>query len=174
MLSLRKSLFPLLIGFLAWIGLASCSSHEDSVRMPADFEGIWSPSDSVYLEFGSDFTVHKLEIEHQDGESIGWWTNDAYIYEPGYHIVIYMMASKADVYQVIDLTQDVMTWCWVEEIQIEETSGKEQIGKLLGDIIKQAQEGFNLNPELYQSFRRISKDDFFSLLEEMDIMYPWF
>ena len=141
--------------------------------MPENIIGIWSPSDSRYLEFGNDYTVHNLEIEYQDGESIGIWNNDAYLYEPGYHIVIYMSGTKADVYQIIELNETYMTWCWVEEVEIDDTASKETIGHLIGDIIKKAQEGFHLNPELYQTFRKISEDEFYSILESLDIMYPW-
>ena len=141
--------------------------------MPEDIIGIWSPSDSHYLEFGKDYTVHNLEIEYQDGESIGLWRTDAYLYEPGYHIVIYMTGTQADVYQIVALDPNQMTWCWVEKIEIDDTANKETIGHLIGDIIKKAQEGFDLNPELYQSFRKISQDEFFSILEKLDIMYPW-
>ena len=138
----------------------SCSKDED-MRMPENIIGIWSPSDSRYLEFGNDYTVHNLEIEYQDGESIGIWNNDAYLYEPGYHIVIYMSGTKADVYQIIELNETYMTWCWVEDIEAESA---ESIGAIIGQIINQAQAGFKLDPDLYQSFTRIPKDKFLDIL----------
>lgn len=167
--------FPFFALFIATIiGLSACNKNNgDEPRRPEDITGIWSPSDSVYLEFGEDYSLHHLDIEYQDGESIGIWTNDAYIYEPGYHIVILLKGVQVEVYQVVDLTDERLTWCWVKEIVIDETVNKETIGKLLGNIIKEAQEGFKLDPELYESFKKISEDDFFSILEDLDIMYPW-
>ena len=168
-----KKIFPLLICVIFSQVFAACSKDDEGVRMPENIIGIWAASDSHYLEFGEDYTVHNLEIEYQDGESIGLWNNDAYLYEPGYHIVIYLTGTKADVFQVVDLSQDLLTWCWVKQIEIDESINKETIGHIIGDIIKDAQEGFKLNPELYQTFHKISEDEFFSILEKLDIMYPW-
>lgn len=168
--SLKFSLF-LSIMLFAFVSL-SCS-HEEDVRMPEDIMGVWSPSSTRYLEFSEGYTVHNLDIEYQDGESIGLWTVDAYLYEPGYHLVIYLTGNKADVFQIISLDSSQMTWCWVEQIEFDESMSKENIGKILGNIIKEAQEGFHLDPEHYQSFKKISEDDFFSILESLNIMYPW-
>ena len=171
---LRNVFFPLAIIFLSLFVVSACSSEgDDQPRMPEDLAGVWSPSDSIYLEFGKDYTVHNLEIMYQDGESIGIWNNDAYIYEPGYHIVIFLSGTRADVYQVVELSENSMTWCWVNEVILDDSVGKETIGKILGNIIKEAQEGFKLDPDLFQSFRKIPEDEFFTMLEKLDIMYPW-
>ena len=167
-----RNFIPVLSFVLFCICVISCSKEED-VRKPDDLVGIWSPSDSCFLEFGEDYTVHKLEIEYQDGESIGIWTTDAYLYEPGYHLAIYLLGTRVEVYQIIELTSKEMTWCWVDEVEITEGANKETIGHLVGDIIKKAQEGFKLNPELYQTFRKVSDNEFFTILEKLDIMYPW-
>lgn len=150
-----------------------CSDDNNDVRRPEDIIGIWSPSGNRYLEFGDDYTVHNLDIYYQDGEYIGDWITDAYLYEPGYHLVIYLTGTQADVFQIIEMSENSLTWCWVEKIEFDETINKDNIGHILGDIIKEAQEGFKLDPELYQSFRRISYDEFYSILESLDIMYPW-
>lgn len=168
------NLFVLLAVILFSATFVSCSDKEDEPRQPEDLVGIWTPSDTKYLEFLADYNVHNLDIEYQDGETIGIWNNDAYIYEPGYHIVIFLAGTKADVYQIIDLSEDYMTWCWVKEIIVDQNANKETIGKILGEIIKEAQEGFKIDPELYQTFRKISQDEFFSILEKLDLMYPWF
>ena len=139
--------------------------------MPYDILGVWCTPDSIYLEFQNDNIVHRLEIEEQDGESIGIWEEDVFYYEPGYNLVIYLTpAYHARVYQVVELTSTQMTWCWVYDIDV---TGAESISKLLGDIINKAQEGFRLDPALYQYFSYVPEDTFLSILEELDIMYPW-
>lgn len=152
--------------------VSSCS-HDEDVRMPNDLVGVWSPYMTRYMEFKENYYVYNLEILHQDGMSIGRDVIDAYIYEPGYHLVIYLRANKVDVYQIVNLTSVEMTWCWVKQIVMEENSNKNEIGHLIGDIIKEAQEGFNLNPEHYETFRKIPQDEFFSILEDLNIFYPW-
>lgn len=162
-----------LLGLIILPGLLNSCSDNDDVRMPDDIMGIWSPSDNRYLELSEDFTVHNLEILYQDGESIGQWTTDAFLYEPGYHILLYSTGTKVDVYQIIELTSSQMIWCWVEEVHLDEVEGKEGLGKIIGKIIKEAQEGFNINPELYQTFQKISENDFLSIIEKLNIIYPW-
>lgn len=168
----RRSIQLLAFLFLSFLGF-SCSHDKEDVRQPEDIIGIWSPSDTRYLEFGDDYTVRNLEIKYQDGKSIGIWNVDAYLYEPGYHLVIYLSGSQADVYQILNLTPSQMTWCWVKKIEFDESMDKDNIGHILGDIIKEAQEGFKLDPEHYQSFRKISDDVFYSILESLNILYPW-
>ena len=152
----------------------SCSKDEE-VRTPEDILGVWSPSDSQYLEFGTDHRVHNLRIYYQDGMSIGDWVNDVYFYEPGYNLVIYITDEmEADVYEIVELNSKKLTWCPVDKIDPDKLQGGTQdIGKVIGEIINKAQEGYKLNPELYQSLRKISQNEFFSILERLDIEYPW-
>ena len=153
------------------VSLLSSCSKEEEVRRPEDILGVWSPDDTTYLEFSTGNVVHRLQIEYQDGESIGWWTEDVFYYEPGYNLVIYISSDyTAQVYEVVKLSSRQLTWCWVDEIKATSTSS---IGQIIGDIIKKAQEGYKLDPELFQDFTKISEDDFFSLLESLDIQYPW-
>lgn len=148
---------------------SSCSKDDDSVRVPEDIIGIWKLSDTDYYRFNQDYTVRRLQIEYQDGESIGIWTTDSYLYEPGYQIVIYLSGNKADVYQIVDLTSNGFTWCWVEEVNAENAGNSESIGKIIGEIIKQAQEGFNLDPELFESFRKISEEEYLDIIAGLDL-----
>lgn len=148
-----------------------CSDNDTDVRMPDDILGIWSPGENQYFEYCEENIVHKLDIEYQDNESIGLWTRDVYYYEPGYHLVIYLSGEAyADVYQIVSLTPEEMTWCWVDKVEATDT---ESVGKIIGEIIKKAQEGYKLNPALYENFRKISEDRFFEILENLDIFYPW-
>lgn len=155
-----------ILATLAW----SCNK-DDEVRAPENILGYWMPDENTYLEFSTDNAAFRLKIEYQDGESIGEWSREVYYYEPGYNLVIYLTARHdASVYQIVDLTSKEMTWCWVKDIEAHST---EEIGKLIGEIINEAQEGFKLDPENYQSFRRLTQDEFFKVLESLDIEYPW-
>ena len=160
--------------FILLLSLAgACSDKDDDVRMPEDILGVWSPDDSLYLEFSTNNEVHKLSVFEQDGESIGQWDMEVYFYEPGYNLVIYINnENEATVYQIISMDNNEMTWCWVEDIPQEKVE-EEGIGKILGEIINQAQEGFKLDPELYQSYKKIPENEFFDILEKLDIFYPW-
>lgn len=161
--------FPLILALTC--GLQSCSDKDD-VRLPSDILGVWAPSDNLYLEFCDQNVIHKLDIEFQDNETIGIWTKDVYYYEPGYNLVIYLSGrNNADVFQIVKLSDKEMTWCPVDELKVETT---ENVGQLIGQIIKKAQEGYKLNPELYQYFRKISENQFLDILEELNIQYPWF
>lgn len=164
--------FFLLIGILVMgLSFSSCSKDDEVMRMPKDIEGIWSPDSTHYYEFGNNNNVRFLTIEYQDGETIGNWTEDAYFYEAGYNLVVYMNSEhKAMVYQIVELTESRLVWCWVKQLEVE---SRDDISKALGEIIKEAQAGFKLNPELYETFNKISEDEFLSILESLDLMYPW-
>lgn len=171
----KFKILPLCFLFLAlgWAA-SSCSNDNDEVRMPDTIIGIWMENENEYLEFNSDQTIHKLTIMEQDGEKIGQWDEEVYYYEPGYNLVVYLDSNQQlTVYEIVRLTSDSLTWCWVKDIDIMSATGVEDIGKIIGDVIKEAQEGFTLNPEFYQSFTRISEDEFLSILESIDLMYPW-
>lgn len=165
----------ILIGSLCFLTIMSaCSKDEEPMRTPQDIVGIWSPGDNVYLEFTDKYTVYNLLVTEQYDETVGIWTRDSYIYEPGYNIVVYLSATNVlEVYEVVSLTPNTLTWCWVKTIDNLESYNSSNIGELLGSIINEAQEGFHLDPELYQSFNRLSRDKFFSILESLDIDYIW-
>lgn len=167
-----KKLYFLIITGLFLLLQTSCHSNEE-VRNQENIIGVWSDNATHYFEFLDDQTVRNLQIEFQDGESIGHWITDVYYYDPGYNIVIYLNGIQADVFQVVTLTSTRMTWCWVDQVTAEDASGTESIGKLIGDIIKQAQEGFHLNPELYENFVKISEEDFLNIIDNLDFNYPW-
>lgn len=142
------------------------------MRVPENIFGIWSPDDNSYLEMLDDYTIRHLEIEYQDGESIGWWTADVFFYEPGYNLVIYIDSQQqGEVYEIVELTDQYLTWCPVDKIDIIDRD--ESIGHIIGNIIKKAQEGYKLDPGLFQTLKKIPKNQFLELLESLDIMYPW-
>lgn len=164
-----------LLSFLSivlFFTLSACHSNDD-VRQPKDIMGVWSQSDNKYIIFGDDNTVKNFSVTYQDNESIGYWgEDDVYYYEPGYNLVIYVTASQeADVYQIVSMGDNQLTWCPVDKI---EDTNRDDIGKVIGEIINKAQEGYTLYPELYQTFYKISDLQFDEMLEQLDlILYPW-
>lgn len=153
--------------------MAGCSSSDDVMRIPEDIMGIWSPEPDTFLEFSKNNEVHTLTTYLQDGETIGRWGLDVYFYEPGYNLVIYINAdNEANVYQIVSMTDKTLTWCWVDEIPVDSVD-KDSVGQAIGQIINKAQEGYKLDPELYHTLVKISYDEFFKMLESLDIMYPW-
>ena len=168
--SIRKFFILFILILLPAFFLTSCS-EDDDIRMPDDILGVWSPSESVFLQFQSDNIVHRLEIEEQDGESIGWWYQDVYYYEPGYNLVIYLTSDhEAKVYQIVELTSDRLTWCFVYQINISDT---ESITQALGEIINRAQEGFRLDPALFEYFHYVPEDTFLDIMDNIELNYPW-
>lgn len=166
-----KNIVSFIVVLLTSYSFSSCTDKEEPVRLPVDILGVWSPNQDNYLEFCEENIVHRLEVKYQDSESIGLWVKDVYYYEPGYNLVIYLSGEKdADVFQIVDLTETQLTWCWVDQVEATDT---ESIGKVIGDIIKKAQDGYKLNPALYQSFQKIPQNEFFRILEGLDINYPW-
>lgn len=170
-LSISNSIIAVILSLSAFI-LGSCS-HEEEIRTPDDILGVWSPYDDIYMEFSTENKVHYFFITEQDGMAIGDWDMEVYFYEPGYEIVLYINRfNEGTVYKVVSLTDSELVWCPVKEIELESLD-KETVGKILGEIINEAQMGFHLDPALYQSFKKIPFDSFLSILESLDMFYPW-
>ncbi|MCH5229645.1 MAG: hypothetical protein J1F12_06600 [Muribaculaceae bacterium] len=150
------------------LSLGACS-HEEEVRSPADILGVWSPGENTYLEFLDNYEIQNLKVEYQDGLSIGRWTTEVYYYEPGYNLVVYVADNKANVYQVVSMNSRKLTWCKVDEITTNDVDGAESLGHIIGDIIKKAQEGYHLNPELYQTLIKIPEEEFLDIIDNLDI-----
>lgn len=175
MCALKKSLPILSFAFCLLVAAfcGACSHDQEPMRQPSDIVGVWTPGDSLYLDMLSDNSVRALYVEEQDGLSIGTWHQEVYFYEPGYNLLIYIdYKQKCDVYQIIELTDKEMTMCWVENIKAE-TVEKEGIGKIVGHILNEAQEGFKLDPAYYQTLHRISEDQFLEIVENISILDPW-
>lgn len=168
------SVIPALIAGCVFLFVSvACSKDDDHVRTPADIVGVWSTSSSYYLEFNDDNTARLLEISEQDGETIGTWSEDVYLYEPGYNLVVYLdYPNDISVYQIVSLSSTEFVWCWVKDIREQYEAG-ESIGNIIGQIINEAQDGFTLNPELYQTFYKVPEDKFLEILESLNIVYPW-
>lgn len=166
-----RKIFKLLPFYFIFCLLAACSSDED-VRTPEDITGIWSPDDTEYYEFTSEYRLQKLNIEFLEGGNVGLWTDYAYLYEPGYNFVMYLEGTMVTVYQIVELTHTRMIWCPVKQVQITEVENPKEVGWLVGDIIKEAQKGFHLDSGLYETFNRVSKDAFYSMLDNLGIPYP--
>lgn len=141
------------------------------MRTPEDIIGIWVLDDNEYFQYNENYTVTNIQIEYLDGERVGLWRDDAYFYEPGYQILIYLNGIKAVVYKIVEQNATSFTWCWVKEIDEEEATSADDIGKLMGDIIKEAQEGFHLDPTKYVTFKKISQQQFDQILEDLPIIF---
>ena len=168
--------FPFFILFIIFLGGASaCSSDEPYVRTPEDIIGVWTNGDGRYMFLDTNTRAYNLYVTEQDGEIIGEWKQDGYFYEPGYNLVIYIDERNImDVFQIISMTDSELVWCWVKEIKASDIiDGKEGVGEIIGDIIKEAQEGFKIDPSLYQYFHKISMDEFYDIIDSTDLNYPW-
>lgn len=172
---LKKYFFFILMVFALISGLMACSGDQDEpLRTPEDIMGVWVTDETHFVDFSTNNTARVFDVEYQDGQSIGkWGYDDVFYYEPGYNLVIYITSeASADVYQITHLTPEEFTWCWVYKLDI--TGGTSEISHIIGEILNKAQEGFDIDPELLQSFRKVPEDDFLSMLEHLDIIYyPW-
>lgn len=170
-LVLRVSMFLMIM-----LTFAACSDEkepDDIIRSEQDILGYWEGADDRYIYFKDNNQAYNLYVSTQEGLVIGDWYDDGFFYEPGYNLIIYIdQTLHPTVYQVIELTEETLVWCWVKDIR-EEYDSSASIGQVLGDIIKEAQQGFTLDPALYQTFKRLSKDQFLDILESLNLTYPW-
>lgn len=169
-----------LLSIVYVMAATSCDEREEPmVQTPDDILGVWTNGEGIYLKFQDDYTVFDLTVEEmitEDGESmtLGEWVIDAYLYEPGYNLVIYLdRHNNAEVYKLVSLNENEFTWCLVDDIRDRYESGT-SIGHVLGDIIKEAQKGYEVNYDLLQNYTKISNEDFEDILDNLDALEEWF
>ncbi|MBD5356246.1 MAG: hypothetical protein HDR88_04475 [Bacteroides sp.] len=172
-----KPLSLKIFSFLAAISLlslASCTSDEPAPRSENDICGAWVSNEGNYMYFKLPNICYKLIPESEEMAQLAY---DAYYYEPGYNILMYMSEdSHADIYQVTELNQNEMKWVWADNIIDGDNLLNEKYkgmskSEILGSIIKQAQEGFDLDYSRTTVFNRISMEEFEEVL--IDYGYEW-
>lgn len=170
----RRFLFLLPVFFGIVMAFSACSDEEEPpVRHEDDIMGVWTDGSGRYINFKTMTKAYNLYVSSQDGETIGYWEHDGYLYEPGYQIVLYMDNSLHPmVYKVVELTEKELVWCWVEDLR-EDYAGQESVGEIMGQLIKDAQEGWDLNPDDYEYFSSVSEDDFLNLINSLSLELPW-
>ena len=163
---------PALIAIFAF-GLSSCSDSEPEVRHQDDIIGYWTDGKGRYMNLESETVAYNLYVYDQDGLTIGRYEQDGYFYEPGYNLVLYMDESlNPQVYKIVELSDKEMIWCWVEDIR-ESFDNNDSVGEIIGQIIKDAQEGFDLDPANYLYFYSITEDEYLDIVDSLDVIEPW-
>lgn len=134
---------------------SSCSNEDPEPRSENDIYGAWVDGDGNYFYFGYPNTCYKLMPESEDMAALDY---DAYYYEPGYGFLLYVdMQSQPDIYQVTKLSDGEMTWVWADNLLDEKYDGMSK-SEILGQVIKEAQEGFKLDYSRTSTFSKISVD----------------
>lgn len=170
-----KRMLAGLVVLLITVAVTGCRHEEDEpdYRSHEDLYGVWTDNNGRYILFDDGNRAYNLYVTEQDGETIGTWEQDGYFYEPGYNLVIYIdYRSEPEIFQVVELTQNKLIWCWVDNLMDGYQSGM-SIGEIIGKIIKDAHDGYDLDPKLYQYFDRVPDDEFYEMIERLDIMLPW-
>lgn len=154
--------------------MASCSSDEPEVRSVSDIYGAWTDNTGSYFYFRYPNVCYKLVPESDDVAILDY---DAYYYEPGYNFLLYVSVAhddndqiQPDIYSVTSLTDKEMTWVWADNLRDDKYDDMSS-GEILGQIIKEAQEGFKLDYSRTSVFTKIETSEFKSLLEKYSYSY---
>lgn len=147
--------------------MASCSDDEPAVRSENDIYGAWIDNNGNYFYFRYPNLCYRLVPESEDWAILDY---DAYYYEPGYNFLLYVSAAQEndneiqpDIYSVTSLTDTEMTWVWADNLRDDKFDGMSK-SEILGQIIKEAQEGFKLDYSRTRVFTKIANDEFDRIL----------
>ncbi|MDE6443238.1 MAG: hypothetical protein K2K64_02285 [Muribaculaceae bacterium] len=183
---MSRFLFPLAATLLFLVSaMASCSSDEPAPRDEDDILGVWTDGEGRYLYFISGTDVFDLRLDDADGEKNYTLMQDSYFYEPGYNFVILMDFMKGleegnfestdwedlvspEVFQVTTLDKKQLTWCWVDNLTDDKYKGMSK-KEIIGRVIMEADKGFTLLPQNYQTFTSVSHDEFQQILIDYDV-----
>lgn len=161
-------IFLLLISVFS-IALTSCSKDDDPApRSENDICGAWADDEGNCIYFKLPNICYKIVPEEEDWAEVYY---DAYYYEPGYNFLLYIDSdTQPDIYMITALNDREMIWVWADNLLDEKYDGMSK-SEILGAIIKQAQQGFNLDYDRTITFTRISMWEFEIFLEKYDCSY---
>lgn len=183
---MSRILFPLFLLLSLLPMFSSCSADEaPDTRTPEDILGVWTDGNGRYLYFFSETTVFDLRLIGKDSDPAYTLMQDSYFYEPGYNFVVFMDFMKGmednandssnwedlvspDVFEVTQLTPERLTWCLVDNLTDPKYKGMSK-KEILGRLLQEADKGFTLLPENYQTFTAVSQEDFDRIIEEYNI-----
>lgn len=170
---IQKWVFPVILTVLLGLMPGCSSDDEPTFRNEGDILGVWTDGEGRYINFDSENRAFNLYVRTQDGMEIGLWEQDGYFYEPGYNLLIYMdQNSHPQIYQVLELTEDELVWCWVEDLR-DNYNGTDSIGEIIGQIIQNAHDGYPIDPEKTEFFSRVPEDRFLDIIDSLNLALPW-
>lgn len=153
-------IFTLLLAICA-LSMSSCSSDEPAPRSENDICGAWKCDDGNYFYFKLPNICYKITVTDPERPQVDF---DAYYYEPGYNFLLYVnIESQPDIYQVTSITNNEMTWVWADNLLDDKYHGMSK-SEILGEVISQAQEGFDLDYSRTYVFTRLAMEEFDSVL----------
>ena len=155
-----------LLAVVVSMAFAGCSNDDEpATRSEKDVYGAWIDNDGVYYYFRYPNLSYKL-VPAQFEDEYAELYYDFYFYEPGYRFLLYVNAdAQPDIYEVTSLTDKDMTWVWADNLRDDKYDGMSG-SEILGQVIKEAQEGFKLDYSRTSTFTKISTDDFKKILED--------
>lgn len=181
-----KTLLAAVMAFVALL-MPACSDDDPQPRHQDDILGKWTDGKGRILYFSSEMTVFDIRLESKDGEKTYTLMQDSYCYEPGYNFVVFldfMQTGETDtstddsetwedvvspeVYQVSELTPDVLKWCWADNLSDDKYKGLSK-KEILGMLIKEADKGFHTDPSKAQTFSRLSDSEFQKIVDDYKI-----
>lgn len=184
---MSRILFPIAAVLMLILPLfSSCSSSDEPApRDEADILGVWTDGDGRYLYFISGTDVYDLRLDDSENEKAYTLMQDSYFYEPGYNFVILMDFMKGleegnfestswedlvspEVFEVTVLDKKQLTWCWVDNLTDDKYKGMSK-KEIIGRVIQEADKGFTLLPQNYQTFKAVSHDEFQQILIDYDV-----
>lgn len=148
-----------------------CSSDDDPApRAESDVYGAWIDNDGDYFYFKYPNVCYKL-VTAKSADGMAELFYDAYYYEPGYNFLLYVdINTQPDIYEVTTLSDKEMTWVWADNLREDKYDGMSG-SEILGQVIKEAQNGFKLDYSRTMKFEKISTDDFKKTLEAAGYSY---
>lgn len=153
--------------------LTACHAKEEPpFRSGDDILGIWTDGEGRYIWFHKENRAFNLYVTEQDGTTIGRWQTDIYFYEPGYNLLIYNETGRPQVYQVLELDKERLWWCWADDLMDHYMDG-ESLGQIIGQVLQNAQQGYEIDPSQSEYFTSMSEDDFLDYIETIGLMLPW-
>lgn len=171
---MKKFIFPSILPLLLamFIIFPSCSDNEPPEASENDILGIWQDKPGHILDMVDADHLYDYTLTEYEGTQYWIRKKQMYFFEPRSGLMLKEGIAADDgevamhVYKIIDVNDDELVICWVSTPDLSNLEGenKLEIFKIFFD------KDYEVDPELYETFRRLSPEELKKVLGDIEIL----
>lgn len=163
-------LSPLLIavvGILTALMATGCDDDLPKPRSERELIGIWSDSDTEYMEIEDTDYIYQYNLQEFEGESYWIKRKLTYFFEPVSDLILRQdIEGLLQVYKVVSNKDDKLTLCWVDTPMQENVTGDNKL-EIIQIFFKP---DYELNPADFRTYRKLTKEELEKGLGDIEVI----
>lgn len=157
----------MVIGVLLIFGITACDADLPEPRSERELLGIWSDSDTEYMEIEDTDYIYQYNLVEFEG--VQYWIKSklTYFFEPVSDLILRQdLEGLLQVYKVVSNKDDKLTLCWVATPMQETITGANKL-EIIQIFFK---DDFDLDPENFRTYDKLTKEELINALGDIEII----